>query len=366
MQFIATCKFGLERFVSDELKAIGAQDLRAEDARVFFGGGWDTLAKANLWLRCADRVFWVIGRFAAQSFDELFEGVRALAWEDVLGREASFPVKGKTAQSALHSVSDCQAIVKKAIAERLKGVYGMSWCPESGAAYTIEVGLLKDEATIAIDASGAGLGRRGYRKLNADAPLAEPLAAAIVKCTRWQGETPFWDPCCGSGTIAIEAAMIAQRIAPGLKRRFAAEDWAQMPKALWRDAREEARSAALPLPPADIAASDIDAEMLRLTRLHAQNAGVSLRVFQADARRAASELSRGQIVCNPPYGERLMQRNEARALLRDMGRAFRSLDGWRYALLSADPEFERHFGQRAPKRRKLYNSNLLCQLYQYF
>lgn len=366
MRYIATCKFGLERFVADELKALGARDLCVEDARVRFEGDWELLASANVWLRCADRVFWEIGRFPAHSFDALFEGVKALAWEDVLPRDAAFPVKGKTAQSVLHSVSDCQAIAKKAIAERLKSVYGLSWCPETGPGYTIEVGLFKDEAAIAVDASGAGLGRRGYRLGNVAAPLAEPLAAAMIMSTRWQGETPFWDPCCGSGTIPINAALIAQRIAPGIQRRFAAESWTQIPASVWKRVRESARDAALPRCQADIAASDIDDEALRLTRIHAEKAGVALRVFRADVRSASTELQRGQIVCNPPYGERLLQRNEARALLRDMGRAFRALDGWRYAVLSADPEFERHFGRRAVKRRKLYNSNLRCQFFQYF
>ena len=364
--YLATCKFGLEGIVADELRALDAQNVRACNARVYFEGGWDMLCRANLWLRTADRVFLQLGSFPAKTFEELFEGVRALPWEEFLEKDAAFPVKGKSARSRLHSVPDCQAITKKAIVERLKTRHHISWFPETGRQYIVEIGLLDDVATVALDASGAGLNRRGYRTLNGEAPLAETLAAAMVLISRWRGDRPFRDPLCGTGTIPIEAAMIAENRAPGLLRDFAAEQWRQIPEKLWTRERERARDLVRTDRAIDVAGSDIDEGALNLARIHAKQAGVNVPFTKGDVRKFQSREPGGVIVCNPPYGERLMERKECEALYGDMGRAFFALPNWKYLILTSHPKFERCFGRRADKRRKLYNSSLVCQLYQYF
>lgn len=364
--YIATCKFGLEAVVAQELKDLDAQDIVTANARVFFSGGWDTLCRANLWLRTADRVFFVIGSFQARTFDELFEGVKALPWENYISANAEFPVKGKTAKSQLHSVSDCQSITKKAIVERLKLKYHRQWFEETGKKYIVEVGLLDDVATLAIDASGVGLNRRGYRLLNAEAPLAETLAAALVLISRVHFERPFWDPMCGSGTIPIEAAMIAQNRAPGLTRSFALEEWEFIPRGIFQSTKAEAASLVRCDAPCDISGSDIDSGALNLARQHAKNAGVDIRFFKQDVTQIKSDIPGGTIICNPPYGERLLERGEAETLYREMGTALRALDGWKYGILTSHPQFERFFGKTADKRRKLYNSSIICQYYQYF
>lgn len=364
--YIATCKFGLEAVVAQELKDLGAQDINTANARVFFSGGWDMLSRANLWLRTADRVFMVIGSFPARTFDELFEGVKALPWENYISANAEFPVKGKTAKSQLHSVSDCQSITKKAIVERLKLKYHRQWFEETGKKYIIEVGLLDDVATLALDASGVGLNRRGYRLLNAEAPLAETLASALILISRVQLDRSFWDPMCGSGTIPIEAAMIAQNRAPGLSRSFALEEWEFIPKGIFQAAKAEAIGLVRSDVHYDIAGSDIDGSALDLARQHAKNAGVNIRFFKQDVANITSDIPGGTIICNPPYGERLLERSEAETLYRAMGRAFMSLNGWKYGILTSHPQFERYFGKSADKRRKLYNSSIICQYYQYF
>lgn len=364
--YLATCKFGLEGLLADELRAMGAQQVRACNARVYFEGGWEMLCRANLWLRTADRVFLQMGSFPARTFEELFEGVRALPWEDFLEKDAAFPVKGKSARSQLHSVPDCQAIAKKAIVERLKARYHLSWFPETGRQYIVEIGLLDDVATVALDASGAGLNRRGYRTLNGDAPLAETLAAAMVLISRWKGDRPFRDPLCGSGTIPIEAALIAQNRAPGLLREFAAEQWSHIPEKLWKRERSRAQDLIRADRPLDIEGSDIDESALKLARIHSAQAGVKINFVRRDVRQFRSDEPGGVILCNPPYGERLMERKECEALYSDMGKAFFALPNWKYLILTSHPKFERCFGRRADKRRKLYNSSLVCQLYQYF
>lgn len=352
--------------MAEELRSLGAQEVQARNARVFFSGGWDILCRANLFLRTADRVFLLLGSFPARTFEELFQGVRAIPWEEILPVTARFPVKGKTARSALHSVSDCQAVTKKAIVERMKTRHHVQWFPESGEEYIIEVGMLDDVATVALDASGAGLNRRGYRRLNAEAPLAETLAAAMVLISRWRGDRPFWDPMCGSGTIAIEAAMIAARRAPGLGREFAAEQWGFLPGNIWTRERTRAQDLLIPDVRTSIVGSDIDASVLQIARVHARNAGVSVDFRQLDVCSVRSRETGGCIACNPPYGERLMDRRECERLYGGMGRAFDALPNWKYSILTAHPQFERCFGRRADKRRKLYNSGIICQLYQYF
>lgn len=362
--FFATCKMGLEALVARELRGLGLEAIRTEDARVFFSGGFDALARSNMWLRTAERVFLLVGTCPAGTFDELFEGVKAMPWADFIGENTAFPVRGKTAKSALFSVSDGQSIVKKAIVSALQRRYRRQWFPETGETVQVEFGLLRDEATLALDASGVGLTRRGYRTLNAEAPLSETLGAGIVMLSGWNTSLPFCDPMCGSGTLPIEAAMIGQKIAPGRLRDFAAEQWAFMPRETFRLARQEAEDA-LVRNALDISGGDIDASALSLAKRHAQKAGVEIRWGQADVTRFARE-GRGVVVCNPPYGERLGDVKEAETLYRGMGRAFRQCPGWTAAILTMHLEFERFYGARADKRRKLYNAKLPCQLYLYW
>ena len=365
--YIATCKFGLEGLVAEELRVLGAHSVRTENARVFFSGNWDILCAANLWLRTGDRVFLLLGEFPATTFDELFEGVKAIEWEALLEKDAQFPVKGKTAKSILHSVSDCQAITKKAIVERMKTKHKVNWFAETGCKYIVEVGLLDDVATIALDASGAGLARRGYRTLNVEAPLSETLAAAIVDISRWRSDRPLWDPMCGSGTIPIEAAMLATHRAPGLTRDFALQEWGFLPNNLLNRARSSAQDAFTPSAPFEIMGSDIDETALELSRFHAKNAGFErIKFFHQDVREIKSQTPGGTILCNPPYGERLLDKKTVEQLYAQMGAAFMALPNWKYCILSSHPQFERMFGKRADKRRKLYNSSIVCQLYQYF
>ncbi len=362
---MATCRLGLESVVAAELRGLGAQEVRAKNARVDFLAAPELLARANLWLRAADRVFLVVGEFPASSFDELFEGARALPWEDYILKDGQFPVKGKTAKSALHSVSDCQSIVKKAVVERLKSRYHVNWFAETGKKTVIEVGMLDDVATLAIDASGAGLGRRGYRTLNGAAPLAETLAGALALLARCDGTRPFLDPMCGSGTIAIEAALCAYNVAPGLARGFAAEEWGFLPAGVFEMERERAR--ALRKPQAEeITASDIDPEAVRIAKIHAKQAGVPVRFAVQDVAKRKDGRSRVTLVTNPPYGERLLDRRSCEALYAALGRLYRAHEDWKAFVLCAHPGFEKSFGQRADKRRKLYNAGIPCQLYQYF
>ncbi len=364
-EYFATCRFGIEGILANELRRIGAQNVSAKDARVDFSGDFSLLCRANLCLRTAERVFMKIGSFEATSFEALFQGVSALRWEDYIPRNAAFPVKGKSARSALHSVPDCQAITKKAIVERLKKGHRVRVLPEDGPKVIVEVGLLEDVATLALDASGAGLNRRGYRTMNAEAPIIETLAAGLVLLSGYRGGGPFLDPMCGSGTIAIEAALIAKNRAPGIQREFAAEEWPFLPKNFWKAERERAVALERPGPLKDIFASDIDESVLKLARFHAKKAGVDLPFARADATRLSRSDTGGRLVCNPPYGERLSDRRSCEALYEKMGRAFSTLTGWQAVIISSHPGFEKSFGRRADKRRKIYNSGLPCQAYIY-
>lgn len=363
-EYFATCRFGLEGVLAGELRRLGAEDVSAKDARVDFCGDFSILCRANLCLRTAKRVFLKVGSFKATSFEELFQGVLSLNWEDYIPRHAAFPVKGKSARSALHSVSDCQAIAKKAIVERLKKAHKARALPETGPTVIVEVGLLDDVATLALDASGAGLNRRGYRTMNAEAPIAETLAAGLVLLSGYRGEGPFLDPTCGSGTIPIEAALIAMNRAPGIARNFSAEEWPFLPNSFWKAERERAKALER-LAAFDIFGSDIDESALKLARFHAKQAGVNISFFQADVTKLSRQDAGGTLVCNPPYGERLSDRRACEALYARMGRAFSSLKGWKAVIISSHPGFEKSFGRRADKRRKLYNAGLPCQAYFY-
>ena len=368
LQLVATCLFGLEKLLGEELDALGLHRTETMDGRVFFEGSEEDIPRANLHLRCAEHVFVLLGRFPATSFTELFDGVKALAWEEWIGKTDLFPVKGHAIKSKLFSVPDCQSIVKKAVVERLSAHYGVKWFAETGVKYQIEFFIFKDVAHLMIDTSGVPLHKRGYRPAAGPAPLRETLAAALALTARPREDVLFWDPMCGSGTIAIEAALILANRAPGLGRSFAAEAFARVPEPLWRQAREAAESAILRDSQFEVYASDIDEDILDVVYENALRAGVEehMNIFCADVRRIQKEDRRGTVVCNPPYGERLMTPAEAEALYRDMGRAFSSLSPWQIYIITSHPQFERFYGRRADKVRKLYNGMIPCNLYQYF
>jgi putative N6-adenine-specific DNA methylase len=365
---IASATFGLESIVAREIKKLGYEDVKVENARVEFQGDESAICRSNLWLRSADRVFIKMGEFPALSFEELFEKTKALPWGGILPENANFPVEGKSVKSKLFSVPDCQAIVKKAIVERMKQKYKKEWFNEDGPRFTIEVGLLKDVATLTIDTSGAGLHKRGYRQTASDAPLKETLAAAMVDLSFWNTDRILMDPLCGSGTIPIEAAMIGRNMAPGLKREFASEQWPFVPKTLWEQAREEAEAAVDRSKEFRILASDIDGKVLKVARHNAELAGVEDFVaFQTlPVAEVRSRKKYGCIVTNPPYGERLGELKEAEELYREMGKTFRELDDWSYYILTSHENFERLFGRRADRKRKLYNGRIKVEYYQFY
>lgn len=359
--------FGLEGIVADELRFGGKlSEVYAENGRVLFEGDQTTLAWANLNLRCAERVLIRLGAFPAKTFDQLFEGVRALPWEQFIPKDGAFPVKGYSLNSALYSIPDCQKIIKKAIVSRLGDCYHQSWFEENGAKYQVQFAIMRDTAELYLDTSGAGLHKRGYRANSNAAPLRETLAAALVKIARWRGREPFLDPFCGSGTIAIEAAMIAQRRAPGLMRAFDAEKWSCLDAAVWRQAREDAIGIADGSARFDIVGSDIDPACVQLSMENARKAGVANTVFfeQTDATKRNYTQS-GVLIANPPYGERLLDLKEAEALYQKLGIAIGTSQMKQY-ILSSDPLFERCFGKKADKRRKLYNGMIKCELHMYF
>lgn len=367
VELIATTAFGLESVVARELKRLGYGEQRVEDGRVRFAADLAAACRANLWLRSASRVLLCVGEFEARDFGELFDRTRDLPWETWLSVDAEFPVRGRSVRSQLHSVPDCQSIVKKAVVERLKSVYHRDWFDETGPVYGIEVSLLKDRATLTIDTSGDALHKRGYRTWVASAPLRETLAAALIQLSYWNRERPLVDPCCGSGTIPIEAVLIGRNIAPGLGRRFAAEDWPHVPTQFWSDARQEARDLIQPPLPIRIIGNDINPRVLHLARQHADAAGIAEEIHfqQQPLAEFRSTKQYGCIITNPPYGERIGEQQEVEALYRAMGSVFASLDTWSIYVLTSHPGFERLFGRRADRRRKLYNSNIACTYYQY-
>lgn len=367
-EYAAPCLFGIEGILGDELKRMDAQDVRVQNGRVLFSGGPELLARANIGSRYAERIQLHMGSFRAMSFDELFEGVRVLPWENWIGKKDAFPVKGWSLNSALHSVPDCQSIIKKAIVERLKGVYGLSWFEESGAVVQVQFTLLKDEATLLLDTSGPGLHKRGYRQNAGGAPIKETLAAAMVDLTRARLAERVVDPCCGSGTLLIEAALAAKRIAPGIRRRFAAMQWGAVPSGIWEEERSRAREQIRRDAPFEALGGDTDPEAVRLTLENAEKAGVGKSVTAAvrDLRAFVPEGESGVVLCNPPYGERLLDVRAAEELYRIMGRVFQPKKGWTYAVISPHEDFEALFGRKADKRRKLYNGMLKCQLYLYY
>ena len=361
------CLFGLESLVADEMRRLSLRDVRAENGRVHCTGTLADIARLNINLRCGARVLMELGSFPAPDFEALFQGVAALPWEDYIPRDGEFPVKGYSLNSTLHSVPACQASVKKASAKRLGNAYGCETLPETGSRYQIQFSIVKDVATLYLDTSGEGLYKRGYRAQNMGAPLRETLAAALVTLSRYRGKDPFCDPFCGSGTIPIEAALIAKNRAPGLDRSFSAQKWKNMPSRLWMEAADEAMDKEFH-GTYDIWGGDIDPAAVELARHNASLAGVEdcIRFEVADAGAFHRESEYGQLVTNPPYGERLLEKKEAEELYRSFGRALRDLPPkWRVVVLSSHTEFERCFGRPADKKRKLYNGMLKCDAFFY-
>ena len=364
-----TSAFGVEGLLRKEMNRLGYEkDLLVDKGGVTFWGNVEDVVRCNLWIRQGERVVVEMGRFTARSFEELFQGTLALPWEDWIGEAAAFPVAGKSAHSVLFSVPDCQAIVKKAIVERLKQKYKkVTWFEETGPTYQIEVKILKDVVTLVLDTSGIGLHKRGYRKLGTTAPLKETLAAVMLTLSNWRPQWQLIDPFCGSGTIPIEAAMRAMNIAPGLKREFVCETWPQFDPKIWQRARAEAEAAIEIIPDLRIEGYDLDAEVLSMARYHAKLAGVEpyIHFQQRDVRDLKTSKKYGSIVTNPIYGERLANLEEAAALYRIMGDVFSKLDTWSFYILTSHPEFELNFGKKATKNTKLFNGRLECRLYQY-
>ena len=367
MQFVVPCLFGLEGLVADELRRMEAPSVSAENGRVCFSGDESMLVRANLRLRTGERVLLELGSFEAVTFDSLFEQTKALPWERWIPKDAAFPVTGHSLNSKLFSVTDCQKIIKKAVVERLKSRYHLSWFDESAETVQIRFSITKDRVTLCLDTSGEGLHKRGYRPAHNAAPLRETLAAAMVNLSRYRGRDDFCDPFCGSGTIPIEAALIARNMAPGKNRRFAAMDWRTLDKKVWQEEKELAASREYH---GDyrIFASDIDPKAVAMAKANAERAGVAdlIRFETADAREFARETERGVLVTNPPYGERIGEKEEAEALYRAFGQAFRGVSNWQLYLLSSHTEFERCFGREADKKRKLYNGMIKCDLFMYF
>ena len=361
------CLLGLEAPISDELRRMECKNIAAENGRVYFEGDADIIARANICSRIGERVMIEVGAFGALSFDELFEKTKALPWENYIPRDGAFPVKGHSLNSKLFSVSDCQSIIKKAVVERLKSVYGIAWFEETGALYQIQFAIMKDKVSLCIDTSGDGLHKRGYRPAHTTAPLKETMAAAMVSFSRYRGKGDFCDPFCGSGTIPIEAALIARNIAPGLNRSFSARNWKNLDGGAWDRAREYAISREFH-GGYSITGSDIDPKAVEMARENAKRAGVddTVRFEVADALDFDRKTERGIIVTNPPYGERIMEKQEAEALYEGFGKRYLQSENWNLYLLSSHTEFERKFGKPAVKKRKLYNGMIKCDLFMYF
>ncbi len=363
----ATSTFGLESVLADELRDLGFEDLKVENGKVSFVGTEEDIAICNIWLRTADRVLIQLAQFYAESFDELFEEASKIQWSEFMPIDARMHVNGKSIKSKLFSISDCQAIVKKAIIENMKRKYKQSWFSEDGDMYKIEVALLKDVATITLDTTGLGLHKRGYREESGNAPLKETLAAAMVLLSKWDPSRALSDPFCGSGTIPIEAALIGRNIAPGLNREFAGEKWSWLPPEVWTQVREDAHSRINDFE-FRILGSDIDGWVIKTAKENAVKAGLENYVaFQKlDVNDFASRKKYSCIITNPPYGERIGDKEKVRQLYIDFGKVYKTLDECSCFTLTSNPDFEELFGIKANKNRKLYNGNLLCYLYYHF
>ncbi len=369
MELVAPCHFGLEAVLKREITDLGYEITEVEDGRVTFAGDEHALCRANIFLRTAERVLLKVGKVRAVTFDELFEKIKALPWEDYIPADGKFWVaKASSIKSKLFSPSDIQSIVKKAMVERLKKVYGIEWFPEMGAEYPVRISFMKDEALVCLDTSGLSLHKRGYRTMVSRAPIKETLAAALIMLTPWKKDRILVDPFCGSGTFPIEAAMMAANIAPGMNRSFTAEKWGNfLKRKYWYDAVDEASDLVDDSVETDIQGYDIDGEIIRAARQNAQDAGVEHLIhFQ---QRPVSELSHpkkyGFLISNPPYGERLEEKSALPALYREIGERFRSLDSWSMYLITAYEDAERDIGRKADKNRKVYNGMMKTYYYQF-
>lgn len=368
IKMIAPCLFGVESIVADEFKRMGFTDITAENGRVLLSGDFNMLARANINSRFAERILINMGQFTATTFTQLFDGVKSLPWEDFIGEKDAFPVNGSSINSVLHSIPDCQSIIKKAIVDRLSAKYKINWFQETGAEYKIRFTIIKDNVTVTIDTSGEGLHKRGYRRNSNDAPLKETLAAAMCDLARIYPDTKLYDPFCGSGTLLIESALMATKTAPGLRRFFAAERFGFMPKTAWQQERMRAQD--LIIKNIDFMAMgyDIDPACVELTLANAKKAGVEKYVKAAigDIKDFSATDERFTVITNPPYGERMLDVADAEKLYGIMGKRFDRSKGKKYFIISPHDEFEKFFGSVADKRRKLYNGMIKCQLFMYF
>ena len=366
LNFVVPCLFGLEGIAGDELRRLGMENVRVEDRRVLFTGDTYALAKANVCLRTGERVMVELASFTAKTFEELFQGVYHTNLEDYIPKDGQFPVKGHCLNSQLMSVSDCQAIIKKAASRRLGEKYGVSWLPETGIKFQLHFTILNDKVTLSLDTSGPGLHKRGYRAVGNDAPLHETLAAGMIQLTRYRGREFFWDPFCGSGTIPIEAALIAKNRAPGLMRTFAAQEYPWVEPEVWTKAREEAKDKEF-RGDYRIMGSDSDPTCVSLSFANARKAGVSdcVTFKDGDATKMSLPCDSGILVCNPPYGERMMEQKSAQGLYKALGRHLKFANDWQKFVITSDPEFEHWFGKKADKKRKFYNGKIKCDYYMF-
>ena len=366
MEFSVPCLFGLEGLAGDELRRLDMENVRVENGRVLFSGDGLALAKANVCLRTGERVLIVLADFKATTFEELFQGVYRANLEDYIPKDGVFPVKGHCLNSQLMSVPDCQAIVKKAASRRLGEKYGVNWLPETGAKYQLQFSIMNDRVQLYLDTTGPGLHKRGYRANGNDAPLRETLAAAMVMLTHYRGREFLWDGFCGSGTIPIEAALIAKNKAPGAFRRFSAEAFSWLDPKLWGQARTEAKDKEFH-GNYRILGSDNDPKCVSLSMANARKAGLGdlIEFKDGDATKMSLPTDEGIFIANPPYGQRMMEQKSAQRLYADLGRHLRYADGWKKYIITSEPEFEHYFGARADKKRKLYNGMIKCDYYMY-
>lgn len=368
IELIATATFGLEAVVKREIEKLGYDIVKSEDGRITYKGDERAIVKSNLWLRTADRVLIKMGEFQALTFDQLFEETKKLSWEEWIPEDGKFTVTGSSVKSKLSSVPDCQSIVKKAIVEKLKNKYKCEWFPETGALYTVKVSILKDNVVLTIDSSGAGLHKRGYRINDVIAPMKETLASALIQLSFWKEGRLLVDPFCGSGTIPIEAAMIGRNIAPGIMRKFASENWDRINPQLWKDERKDAFAAINLKADVRIKASDINSKALMAAAENASEAGVDdcIDFSCRPINQFVAQETHGIILCNPPYGERIGEKEETHGIYKTLKKFYKANPTWSLYLITTDKDFERlAFGRPADRRRKLYNGRLEACYYQY-
>ena len=366
-ELYAPCHFGMEAVLKREIIDIGYEISKVEDGRVYFLGDDEAIVRANLWLRTTERVLINVGSFKADTYDELFEKTKAIDWSEYLTKDAKFWVsKASSVKSKLFSPSDIQSIVKKAIVEKMKSIYNISWFQEDGAEYPLRVSIYKDVVTLGLDTTGVSLHKRGYRTKVAKAPITETLAAALIMLTPWKKDRILIDPFCGSGTFAIEAAMMAMNMAPGLNREFLSQNWENMiNRKLWYELIDEAREEVDEDVRPDIQAYDIDEAVLKAARENAANAGVSIHIQKRDVSELTHAKKYGFIITNPPYGERLEDKESLPPLYKTLGERFKALDNWSLYMITSYEDCEKYIGRKANKNRKVYNGMIKTYFYQF-